>query len=410
MNLKLLKYNITLALALSGIHYYRNPNDISVHQEIVKKASVILVQKINKPLIAVNNILTRTPASSKTVQKDTEPIPNDSKPIGPSEDSAAEAARYLREKEKFIDSMFKDKKKFNDMFGEEELDSDELGPIPENLKKINPVQPLEKPQPVSDNKIGSNVVVGGGISIKKESQSSIPSSGGSSIITLPITPAPTPTPTPTPTPCSPPDSPIGLSATIVNNEGYISWPVVNGADSYIVYRGTSSGNMSLLASGIAALDFTDTSMAGGTTYFYQISATNTCSDSLVNSNEESITSLGSFSLTSLSTTKDEVTVNWSNSAGATNYIIHYGTATGSYTSSISATAPHSLSLSGGQTYYFKVTAANSDGTLDSGEGTVYIPTEFIASFTFNDSVNYGASFGSELSSGVGKLIPSHLYS
>jgi hypothetical protein len=97
--------------------------------------------------------------------------------------------------------------------------------------------------------------------------------------TQPPTPTPTATPTPTPTPAPiPPGAPrslatspnlaagVGLSWDAPSSEG--SSPVTG----YRIYRGTSSGGATLLVTVGAVLSFTDTAVANGATYWYQVSA------------------------------------------------------------------------------------------------------------------------------------------
>ena len=50
----------------------------------------------------------------------------------------------------------------------------------------------------------------------------------------------------------------------------LSWTGVPGASSYSVYRGTTSGGETLLASGVVGAVFADSSVAASTTYFYRV--------------------------------------------------------------------------------------------------------------------------------------------
>jgi hypothetical protein len=84
-----------------------------------------------------------------------------------------------------------------------------------------------------------------------------------------------------------PNTPNLLTATPANGSVTLSWGAVD-ATSYSVYRGTSSGSLTLLQSGLTATNFVDTTVVNGTTYFYHIVATNNSGDSLA-SNERSAT-------------------------------------------------------------------------------------------------------------------------
>jgi cellulose 1,4-beta-cellobiosidase len=72
----------------------------------------------------------------------------------------------------------------------------------------------------------------------------------------------------------------GLPADVVATAGYnqvlLSWKSVSGAISYNVKRSLSTnGNYTTIASGLTSLSYTDTGVANGTTYYYEISATTT---------------------------------------------------------------------------------------------------------------------------------------
>ena len=75
------------------------------------------------------------------------------------------------------------------------------------------------------------------------------------------------------TPCAVPTAPTGLTATpVASNRIDLSWNAT-ASDSYSVYRATSPGGpYSRLSSGLTATSFSDTSVSGGTTYYYTITA------------------------------------------------------------------------------------------------------------------------------------------
>ena len=56
------------------------------------------------------------------------------------------------------------------------------------------------------------------------------------------------------------------------SSGCVTWNVPSGATSYTVRRGTVSGTYTTLASGIAATNYTDSTAAVGTTYYYVVAA------------------------------------------------------------------------------------------------------------------------------------------
>lgn len=68
-----------------------------------------------------------------------------------------------------------------------------------------------------------------------------------------------------------PATPSGLSATSQDGAIGLDWDAVNGADTYRVYRSTSSGvdaSGSPLNTGIGSADYVDESAENGTKYYY----------------------------------------------------------------------------------------------------------------------------------------------
>ncbi len=56
------------------------------------------------------------------------------------------------------------------------------------------------------------------------------------------------------------------------NQATISWSAVSNAKSYNIYRGSASGTLSLLASGVTGTEYQDTKTSKGTTYGYAVAA------------------------------------------------------------------------------------------------------------------------------------------
>ncbi len=72
-----------------------------------------------------------------------------------------------------------------------------------------------------------------------------------------------------------PAAPTGLEATSQNGAIDLSWDAVGEADTYRVYRGTSSGveaSGSPLETGISPAGYTDETAENGTTYYYVVTA------------------------------------------------------------------------------------------------------------------------------------------
>lgn len=72
----------------------------------------------------------------------------------------------------------------------------------------------------------------------------------------------------------PPAAPSGLEATSGNAEVGLDWTSVDAADTYNVYRSTSSGERSSdpIEEDISSASYTDEAAENGTTYYYQVTA------------------------------------------------------------------------------------------------------------------------------------------
>lgn len=73
-----------------------------------------------------------------------------------------------------------------------------------------------------------------------------------------------------------PAAPTNLGAVPGSGQVSLSWTASSGATSYNLYRGTAAGAESStpVATGISATSYTDTGLANGTTYYYQVTALN----------------------------------------------------------------------------------------------------------------------------------------
>jgi hypothetical protein len=91
--------------------------------------------------------------------------------------------------------------------------------------------------------------------------------------------------------CAAPTSPaVNITGTTTAT---FSWVAPTGAATYKIYRGTSSGALSLIASGHATTSYNDTGLTSSTTYYYAVVATNASGDS-AQSSEASGTTLSGF--------------------------------------------------------------------------------------------------------------------
>ena len=67
-------------------------------------------------------------------------------------------------------------------------------------------------------------------------------------------------------------APTGFIATAGVAQVGLAWNSVSGATSYNLYRSTTSGTETLIASGITGTSFTDTGVTNGLEYFYEVTA------------------------------------------------------------------------------------------------------------------------------------------
>ena len=175
----------------------------------------------------------------------------------------------------------------------------------------------------------------------------------------------------------PPAPPTNLIAAAGNASATLQWTAAAGATSYNVYRGTTSGQETLLHSGVTATSFADTGLTNGTTYYYEVTSVNTGGEG-TRSSEVSVSPhvLPSAPPTNLTATAGNAsaTLQWTAAAGATSYNIYRGTASGHETllqSGITITSFADTGLTNGTTYYYEVTSVNSGGEgVPSAEVTV----------------------------------------
>jgi len=74
-------------------------------------------------------------------------------------------------------------------------------------------------------------------------------------------------------------APTGLTATAGNAQVSLGWTASSGASSYNVKRSTTSGGpYTTIAPGVTTTSYTDMGLTNGTTYFYVVSAVNSCGE------------------------------------------------------------------------------------------------------------------------------------
>ncbi|WP_371320227.1 glycoside hydrolase family 9 protein [Chengkuizengella axinellae] len=162
-----------------------------------------------------------------------------------------------------------------------------------------------------------------------------------------------------------------LSATAGDAQVELSWSASNDAVNYDVLRAEQSGGpYTTIANGITFRDLIDNNVVNGTTYYYQIVAINDAGTAV--SNERQITPQlqlpGIFTL-SADASDGQVDLSWTASSYANHYeVMRSNSEDGTFhslTSEISTTSFVDSTASNGTTYYYKVVASNSAGSIDS---------------------------------------------
>lgn len=161
-----------------------------------------------------------------------------------------------------------------------------------------------------------------------------------------------------------PGVPIGLTATGTNGAVSLNWGPGMGAASYNVKRSTTSGAEATIAN-VTTTSYYDTAVANGTQYFYKVSSVNNAGESANTSEVSATPNLPPVAPTGLAAVAgtNEVTLSWTGSAGAASYNIKRATTSGAEVTitNVTGTGYTDLSAVKFSTYYYTVSAVNSDG-------------------------------------------------
>jgi fibronectin type 3 domain-containing protein/predicted Zn-dependent protease len=171
-------------------------------------------------------------------------------------------------------------------------------------------------------------------------------------------------------------APLSPAAPVISNSKLavsLSWPAVASAETYAVYRcsGNTEASCTTFLSNTETTDYADTDASAGIEYYYRLKAciASVCSDF-------GDTALGIKDLPDpvpavpqqlvTNATLDDVTVSWTEVAGASSYLVHQCTSedldscTGQDTSTAESTFAYS-EIEAGVDYYFRVSACNESG-------------------------------------------------
>ena len=164
------------------------------------------------------------------------------------------------------------------------------------------------------------------------------------------------------------NAPTMTLTSAASGQPVVSWTKVNGAAQYEVYRSTNGKNFSIIRR-TAALSYTDTSAAAGTTYYYQVRAINGSVKSAfcaAQSIQYAVTSLNAPTMTLTSAASGQPVVSWTKVNGAAQYEVYRST-NGKNFSIVRRTAALSYtdtSAAAGTTYYYQVRAINGSVKSD----------------------------------------------
>jgi fibronectin type 3 domain-containing protein len=190
------------------------------------------------------------------------------------------------------------------------------------------------------------------------------------------------------TPSTVPSAPQFLTATSGDNQVSLNWgtPVSNGGSAitqYNVFRATTSGGTYTNIANTSGLNYVDSSVSNGITYFYNVTAVNIAGEG-PSSNEASATpsTVPSAPQTLIATSGDnQVSLNWGTPAddggsAITQYNVYRATTSGGTYTNIANTSGLTYvdnTVTNGITYYYNVTAVNVAGEGPSSSEASTIP-------------------------------------
>lgn len=155
-----------------------------------------------------------------------------------------------------------------------------------------------------------------------------------------------------------PAAPANLSASLNNGQVALAWTASSGAATYNIKRRTGNGAYSALATGVTALNYTDTSVLPGLTYTYVVTAVNGIGEGAT-SNEASVTLTPAAPTLSAVAGDGQVTLNWTASTGAVSYNVRR--LNDNLVANGTGTTFTDTNLTNGTTYSYEVTAVNTGG-------------------------------------------------
>ncbi|MCS3695339.1 fibronectin type III domain-containing protein [Salinibacter ruber] len=174
-------------------------------------------------------------------------------------------------------------------------------------------------------------------------------------------------------------APSGLEGTSRDSEVALSWDAAGGADTYNVYRSTSSGvdaSSDPLGTGISSTEYADESAQNGTEYFYAVTAVSPSGGESDASGEAEAIPFAAPSGLEGTSRDSEVALSWDAAGGADTYNVYRSTSSTSgaegepLATGVAETSYADGTAENGTKYYYRVTSVNTSGAESSASSEV----------------------------------------